>query len=238
MPKQTLTNGKVASRRNAVDAPIKIPPLNVDIIGKAPRGRSAAGKEVKEIMIPPIKTVRSMVTVRGISPLIVHAWSAKARKQMLNKQMGHASEGKQHKVPEEDFQSSRYLNKKGQDCVPEVALKSCAVEAGVICGAHKTTLRKAFFVIGPNADGLIPIESDPPVMREDMVRVGMGVADIRFRAEYHNWSIKIPVEFQSRLISAEQLFNLFDNAGYSVGIGEWRPEKDGQFGRFRVVLDR
>jgi hypothetical protein len=198
-----------------------------------PEKADTAGRAQKVIMIPPIKAVTTTITIQGISPLIVNAWSEKAKQMMRAKQTGAPKE-KSFKEPEEDFKASRYIDAQGRDCIPAVALKSCAVEAGVICGVFKTTLRKAFFVIGE----LIPIEADEPIMREDMVRVGQGVADIRYRACYQNWSVKIPVEFQPRMISAEQLFNLFDNGGYSVGIGEWRPEHDGQYGRFRVAVSK
>lgn len=198
------------------------------------------------VFIPKIETIQTTVEVRGISPLIVHAWGKKAKAMMRAKQQKLAQRAREAKNPEEDFNESRYINDAGQDCLPVIAFKSCAVEAGVIAGAFKTTLRKAFFVGHPGQD-LIPIlnaDGKPyseksgirPTMREDMVRVGNGVADMRYRAEYKDWVCKIPVEFNPRLISMEQLANLFDNAGYSVGIGEWRPEKDGQFGRFRLVI--
>jgi hypothetical protein len=30
---------------------------------------------------------------------------------------------------------------------------------------------------------------------------------------------------------------MIERAGFGVGIGEWRPEKDGDYGRFRVDRD-
>lgn len=197
------------------------------------------------VFIPKIETIQTTVEVRGISPLIVHAWGKKAKEMMRQKQQKLASRAKEAKNPVEDFNESRYRNDRGEDCLPVIAFKSCAVEAGLLAGVFKTVLRKAFFV-GRAGEDLVPImnpatgkpygEEDPPTMREDMVRVGQGVADMRYRAEYRDWYVQIPVEFNPRIISAEQLMNLFDNAGYSIGVCEWRPEKDGQFGRFRVVL--
>jgi hypothetical protein len=36
-------------------------------------------------------------------------------------------------------------------------------------------------------------------------------------------------------MSAEQVLNLFNTAGFACGVGEWRPERDGSNGRFRVA---
>lgn len=200
--------------------------------------KAAAVQEPKSalIFIPKIEEVHTEIELESISPLIVHAWSDKAKKMMLDKQMGNAKTKKAFKDPQEDFNSSRYLNAEGKDSFPVLAFKSAAVEAGVICDVYKTTLRKAFFVGEAGADLIPLIIDEPPIMREDMVRIAMGTADIRFRAEYKRWGVKVPVSFNPRIITAEVLYNLFNVAGYSIGVGEWRPEKDGQFGRFRVKV--
>jgi hypothetical protein len=72
-------------------------------------------------------------------------------------------------------------------------------------------------------------------MREDMVRVGMGTADIRYRPEFTEWSVKLPIKYNADAISLDQLVNLFTLAGFGVGVGEWRPERDGQYGMFHVA---
>ena len=73
------------------------------------------------------------------------------------------------------------------------------------------------------------------VMREDMVRVGMGTADIRYRGEFRNWSTDLTITYNANgKYSIEQIINIINAGGYSCGIGEWRPERDGQNGMFHV----
>ena len=165
----------------------------------------------------------------GDSPLIVHAWSKKAREEMLAKQMGKAQTKKAPKDPEQDYQEAFYYTPDGRYGFPAVAFKAAAVDAASqVSGLTKVFLRGAFHVIGE----MVPIEGEPR-MREDMVRVGMGTADIRFRPEFPEWSATVPVRMSS-VITLEQLVHLFNQAGFSCGIGEWRPQKDGPFDMFHV----
>jgi len=166
----------------------------------------------------------------GTSPLIVHKWSEKAKKQMLDKQMKRASQGKAAKDPDQDYRESLYIRDDGTYGFPAVAFKAAAVRAGTYCEMKMVFLRGAFHVEGD----LVHVEGEPQ-RREDMVRVGMGTADIRYRAEFADWSALLRVEFNARAVSEEQVVNLIEVAGFSVGVGDWRPEKDGDHGRFRVT---
>ena len=166
----------------------------------------------------------------GTSPLIVHKWSEKAKKQMLDKQMKRASQGKAAKDPDQDYRESLYIRDDGTYGFPAVAFKAAAVRAGTYCEMKMVFLRGAFHVEGD----LVHVEGEPQ-RREDMVRVGMGTADIRYRAEFADWSALLRVEFNARAVSEEQVVNMIEVAGFSVGVGDWRPEKDGDHGRFRVT---
>ena len=72
-------------------------------------------------------------------------------------------------------------------------------------------------------------------MREDMVRVGMGAADLRYRGEFTEWQADVPVRYNANAWSIEQLINVFNVAGFASGVGEWRPQKNGNFGMFKVT---
>ena len=65
-------------------------------------------------------------------------------------------------------------------------------------------------------------------------RVGMGTADIRYRPEFRDWKIPVSIKFNANAVSAEQIANLLNTAGFAIGIGEWRPERNGSYGRFHV----
>jgi hypothetical protein len=177
---------------------------------------------------PDLQTIQ--ITLVGTSALICHRWSSKAKKQMLDKQTKRASVGKVAKDPDEDYRESLYPHPDGGYAFPSVAFKAAAVRAGTYSEMKMTFLRGAFHVL----DEYVKIEGEPSP-REDMVRLQSGVADIRYRAEFKTWTAILKVRYNARAINVEQLLNLFQVAGFSVGVGEWRPEKDGSYGMWEIA---
>jgi len=180
----------------------------------------------------------AVVRIQGTSSLIVHKFSEKSLRQIQETQSGSGkAKGKAKGVrkPEDEFNGARYVldKKKGIDGFPASGFKKAAVRAGTYQGEKMTHLRGAFHVMGD----VIPIICKKGAkMRTDPVRIGNGVCDIRYRPEYQNWSCELPITYNSKVISLEQIVNLFEVAGFAVGIGDWRPEKDGQFGMFEVKV--
>lgn len=172
---------------------------------------------------------RITVRIVGDSPLITHAWSQKAKQMMLDKQMKRGTQAKEAKDPERDYEESIYRLPDGKPAFPAIGIKAAAIRGAKALGMVMSDSRAAFHVEGD----LLPIDGEPR-MREDMVRVGMGTADIRYRAEFNPWAITLPIAYNARVVSAEQIVAMLDAGGFGTGIGEWRPEKDGQMGRFHV----
>lgn len=207
----------------------------------------AAASKSAGIELPPLNIQTLKLMLIGDSPLIVHAWSPKALRAMADKQQKKASAGREAKDPWADFCGSMYWlserpEKPTEEDVetarfgfPAIAFKAAAVTACTsIGGVTKIAARQAFHVEGEMVEIMSP---EPPSMREDVTRVGMGVADLRYRGEWQKWSIELLVRFNGNLMSAEQVVSLFDTAGFAVGVGEWRPERDGPYGRFHVARD-
>jgi hypothetical protein len=202
------------------------------------------------IELPKLETPYMHIKLVGDTPLIVHAWSQKAKKEILDKQMGKAVPKKAKKDPVQDFEESLYRVKDGYG-FPSVGFKAAAVTACTsVGGITKVSARQAFHVMGDQVEiptafdpsrtmrmDLARIEGSEPELREDMTKVGMGTADIRYRAQFWPWHATILVRFNVRVLTAEQIVNLFNTAGFGVGVGEWRPERDGNSGMFHVATD-
>lgn len=184
------------------------------------------------------KFMRVRVRARGDSTFLSHRFGEAARAAIRDKQAKVAKKGGRPKrEPERDFHESIYWVDEGKTrCgIPAAAFKKAMVRAANDAGMKMTDARRWFFVRGcEDNPRLVAIEDAAPALREDTVTVGMGT-DLRYRAEFSAWAATVEVEFDDTLISAEQLVNLLNRAGFSVGVGDWRPEKDGDHGRFEVV---
>ncbi len=210
----------------------------------------ATAKKDVGIELPKLDIRLMEITIIGDSPLIVHAWSEKAKREMLDKQMKKAKGAKEAKDPKADFEASLYRLADGGYGFPSVGFKNAAVTAGTsVAGLTKIAARQAFHIIGEDVDvtgvfegtkarhNLVRIEGGEPSMREDTVRVGMGTADLRYRGEFADWYAKLLVRYNANVLSESQILNLLNVAGFAVGVGEWRPERDGMSGMFHVATE-
>ena len=215
-----------------------------------------ATKREEIIEIKPVEIVTTTIRIKGDTPLIMHRWSEKAKRMILDKQTkATKSKARDAKNPVGDFIESLYWIE-GEPAehteeafeaavtggarwgFPVTAIKQATISAAYRNGLTKdmVSLRGAFFIDGEGPDLLAEVKGCVPRMREDMVRVGMGAADIRFRGEFEDWYMDLNLRYNKNgVYTLEQIINLINVGGFSCGIGEWRPEKDGQNGMYSVV---
>ncbi len=214
----------------------------------------ATKKETEVIEIRPLDIKRVKVRIVGDTPLIVHAWSEKAKRQMLEAQMKTTkTKAKEVRNPFDDFIQSLYWleGKPGESTeeafeeavkngakwgFPVGAIKQAGNSAAYRMGwvKNQMQLRGSYFLQTEYGD-MAEIQGSIPEMREDMVRIGMGSADLRYRGEFKSWYMDMTLEYNaSGDMTLEQILNVINAGGYTCGIGEWRPEKDGSFGKYHI----
>jgi hypothetical protein len=192
-----------------------------------------------------------LVWLVGDSPLICHAWSQKAKLEMLKGQVGSTKSAKEKRDPETDFLDSLYEMGDGIYGFPITAVKkamlSCAhkdrgvprsdAQQSIWLDAEMISTRPA--LAGAVCDmPLTRIYGSKPEMREDMVRIGTGLrktANLAYRAQFTVWGLRITGSVNPLMVEAHQLLFLARNAGTGMGIGDWRNEKGGWFGSFHVA---
>ena len=190
------------------------------------------------------------ITLEGTAALIQHRWSEKAKKIMLDKMRGKAAKKRPPKDPVEEFLNAMYVIgtrpkneagiKKARFGAPATWFKAAAVRAAKNAGLMPMTdARGAFFVKATHGE-LVELKIPKtalPWMREDPVRIQQ-TTDMRCRPCFDKWSVDLEVSYNARMITAEQLTSVYEDAGMSVGVGEWRltgKQSSGNFGAFRVT---
>lgn len=197
----------------------------------------------ESVSIRPLRIERISVEIVGRTPLIVHNWDEKAKQEMREKGDPNRPPKKREKRdPEAAYQASRYLLPDGTDGFPAVAFKAAIADAFRFfegSGVKKVNLKQSVFIVGEGPSQLVRINGAPE-MREDMVRVGMGATDLRWRAQFWPWSVVLDIEHMPSMIGAEALVNIINAAGYG-GVGEWRPSAPksatGSYGMFEVKTE-
>lgn len=188
------------------------------------------------------------LTLHGIpgSPLVVHNFSEKAKKEIRDKQQKVAKKAAEARDTDADFDAAKYLDGDGLECAPITAIKKSFVSAGTAMkDLTKVALRQSLFV-APTANpssAWVPIETHDGkpakgVKREDAVTIGGSTRGLTYRPEYAEWQLRVTVEYNSRLISEGQLLTLAELAGWGVGICEGRPEKTSALGWGRYSVEK
>lgn len=224
-------------------------------------------EEKTVIKINPIKLQKARITIVGDTPLIVHSWSEKAKKEMLAAQqkVAKAKKAKEIRDPFAEFMDAAYwITPEPEEKTPEafehaiasgakfgfkvIPFKLAAISACYRAGITKNRVDMmcSFFVNAVDGvchatgEELAVIRSDrPPILREDMVRIGgiSKTADLRYRPSFVNWKTDLEVTLiDTGVFDMRSIIEAINLGGYMNGVGEWRMEKAGDFGRFHVEL--
>ena len=216
----------------------------------APKTRRTTARppaEAAALLIKPIRQEILEIDIVGLTPLIVSRFSEKAKAQMLAAQQGRKRQPEK-RDPRREFLASLYRAGTYPDSeeirygLPSMAFKMCTIGAGRFWGKQvkMTELRQFMTFYGisvPSEAGRMVVLNGRPRMREDYVRLA-GVnhpADLRYRGCFYKWSATLIVGYTSNLLERASLVSLIEAGGGNVGVGEWRPERNGEFGTFRVA---
>jgi len=194
---------------------------------------------METIKLEPIETRLLTVWIRGLTPLITHQFSEDAADQMSRKNAGDKKTARGKCDPEKEFEEATYRLSDGDYGIPAVAVKSAiAMAAHKDLGLPRTVLKRGLFIhaddIPEGGKPLLRIQNTTRIMREDYVKVGQGT-DLRYRPEFPKWEIELRIMYDTEWLTPETIIGLLQRAGFGIGIGDWRPEKSGDFGRFEII---
>jgi hypothetical protein len=232
-------NGQTRGRKTR-EPEIRIPPA-IDAPAKGTRTtKKVEGGSIRGFTIPPLETGIGEIGIVGITSLIMHCFSEKARQQLRNRGQQRPSM-RAAKNPQEEYRQSihYYQNASDRYALPTDAVKKAIEKAAGLVGLDGWRIRPGLFISGLEDPNWIEVLSKGgPQMREDAVRLqGPGrPVDLRYRAEFLDWEARFRVEYVRHVVSPEQITHLVQYAGFCIGLLEWRQDKPGgSHGRFQVT---
>ncbi len=191
------------------------------------------------------------VTVEQVSAMLQNPMTDDTLDELI-----YGSAGKR-KPPERDVPLEKLAEKKlclgpnGEFGIPANYLFASLVEAGRHVIYDKRTklstatssLIPALLAIVPElvdekGDGFIPFTDQDAkwiVDRRRGVLAANKAAVAVVRPKFKVWAFKVTVEIDLDQVAIEKIMDLFNTAGRLTGLGDFRPSKRGQFGRFKVL---
>jgi hypothetical protein len=203
---------------------------------------AAANTAPVAIEISKIDTETLLVPIVGTAPLIMHKFSEKAKRQMLDAMQGRKTP-KAPKDPDAEYEAAAYRMDDDSYGFPAIAFKAATVSAARFFdkSVSMVSLRQTLFFGGEmsKAEGQMMVRIDSqPIMREDVVRVGNGGTDLRYRPQFTEWTTTLEVTYVKSMLTRASVLSLIEAGGMGVGVGEWRPEKRGDMGTFVIDQSR
>lgn len=154
---------------------------------------------------------------------------------------GGMSTGKKQYVDAEEASRRLYRDPSGAYCHPSNAFTRAMVKAvaGKKFGKSFATniIKGAVFIVEPHA--LLTDGTGAPLTEYTMDRRPVVVGKsrvLRVRPCFSNWKCLLPLEVDTAILQPQQCLEALTLAGRIIGIGDYRPERGGGFGRFTAEI--
>lgn len=202
------------------------------------------------------------VLLEGVSPVMFNCFGHVAKESILgwgqggdgpDKKKGQAKQPRAPRDPEKSFRESMYLielNKKNfiksKFGIPAIWFKKAMIEMAK--DVKLGTLISRNVQVGATfaCEERLPLDCQtPPHVQLGAdgtpgvrVLVGKGMnktPDIRYRGMVDEWRVVVPIKFRASVIGRSDILTLLSEAGEWNGCGEWRVQKNGVLGKWRIV---
>ena len=188
------------------------------------------------------------IEIKGIRPLIMHNGAAGLdtrspanieKAEIARKRGSNRTAADDARLRELECQTAFWLDASGAPTIPAAAVRA-VIETGARKLKQGPQVREGLIV---DSIGEFIYDKNMGTTVEELgvsaqFTVGVVVQRariLRTRAKFDDWGLRFVLECDDELIDREQLAAWLDIAGRRIGLGDWRPEKSGDYGRFDVV---
>lgn len=171
------------------------------------------------------------VTIQGVTPILFNRFRDTAIEGKSKKRTGA--------MEESEIEDKLYKDENGKVQLPSVYIKNSVTEAAKqfkIVGKNKATYSK---IVGSSVDVMpfyIDLEADKyEVFRISAVNPMTKGRMMVSRPQFKSWSATFQIILNDSQVDSGVMNEILDHAGKYVGLGDWRPEKKGMFGKFMIT---
>jgi hypothetical protein len=192
-----------------------------------------------QIIINQLELGVAPIRVVSVSPLLMNRMAEKARQELLlpkRKTSADKRSNLKHN-PIEEYRSAAYRSSHPSATtalhLPSGSFTKAMASAALdIPGATKSQIQRLVRV----KDLTVQVYGVPKLHMSIVRTLGMNkTPDIRTRPCFPKWAATFEVTYVMNLISSNNIVTLLQAAGFLSGVGDYRGEKGGQMGQFKVV---
>lgn len=186
------------------------------------------------------------ITIEGASPLLMNRFTEKAEIAVSGGTRPTFESSGERGTPREQAGTKAYRDNAGMLFVPGPNLFSALIAAGTFHKAGKskiTTMKTSLVPAGITVEDLVcPLGTDQwEVDSRSVVNPSTGGRIMCHRPRVDKWQLSFTLDVDTSMFSPALVRSLVDDAGKKIGLGDYRPQRKGPFGRFVVkewaVLD-
>ena len=179
------------------------------------------------------------VTIEGVTPLILNRFHDAA--QISATTGTRASTSSERGTPQEQATLKLYTGADDKLVIPQPNVLSCLTAAGKFfkAGKSKVTTQKSSLI-----PACVEIEGvDIPLVHKQPWRVdgrpvripATGGRILCYRPMFDDWALTFNLTLDTEVMTVKLLREIVDTAGKRIGLGDFRPDCKGPFGRFKVT---
>ena len=182
-----------------------------------------------------MKTIN--VEIRGVTPLLIHRFGEQAEQGKATRKIIVESCD-----PRDEATKHAYIAKDGTYYFSAFAIPNAMGAAGsnhkmkgsrktlrfVVPSAVRMTSDTVTILNGSGPAKSFEVDSRPVTIPATKGRI------MRHRPRFDQWGAQFDLVINDDMLAVETAHQLLNEAGQAIGIGDFRPEKRGPFGTFRV----
>lgn len=176
------------------------------------------------------------ITIQGSSPLLMNAFTDAAAANTGTSAAHVGSKG----TPREQAARKVYADEGGNLYIPGPNIFSCLIAAGKFHKAGKskvTTLKTSLIPAGITVTDLACLLGTKKfeVDSRSVVIPATGGRIMCHRPRLDQWQTTFTLDLDESMFAPQFVRAIVDDAGKKVGLGDFRPDRKGPFGRFVVT---